>query len=104
MMSQCVLVLSPMKYTASMMQISVCVKMHLFADIFFLLKMIKMDKNKTDHVGASTFINVLKALIIIQSFRQSFSQTKSWKLILVSEEVWKIEIKSGNNAKKCLEI
>lgn len=63
-----------------------------------------MDKNKTDHVGASTFINVLKALIIIQSFRQSFSQTKSWKLILVSEEVWKIEIKSGNNAKKCLEI
>ena len=57
MMSQCALVLSPMKYTASMMQISVGVRMFICS----LLKLIKTPtscKNKSNHVGAYTFINV----------------------------------------------
>ena len=56
MMSQCALVLSPMKYTASMMQISVGVRMFICS----LLKLTKTPtfKNKSNHVGACTFINV----------------------------------------------
>ena len=49
-MSQSALVLSPMKYTASMMQISVGVRMFICS----LLKLIKIHKNKTNHVGACT--------------------------------------------------
>ena len=49
MMSQCALVLSPMKYTASMMQISVGVRMFICS----LLKLIKTPtcKNKSNHVS-----------------------------------------------------
>ena len=49
MMSQCALALSPMKYTASMMQISVGVRMFICS----LLKLIKIPtcKNKSNHVS-----------------------------------------------------